>query len=57
MLPPFIIEEIRKREVERQRRGRERPRLEVPLPPRRAPEPRPAERPDDETGVAIIDVL
>lgn len=55
MLPPFIIEEIRKREVERQRRTREQPRLEVPVPPRRPNEPKP--RTEEDERVVIIDVL
>lgn len=60
MLPPFIIEQIRKREqdAEEQRRDAERPRLEIPLdyprPPRR-------ERDDDvdgerDRGVVILDL-
>jgi hypothetical protein len=56
MLPPFIIEEIRKREAERKRLD-EQPRLELPL-----DRPRPAivseERDKDNgPGVVIIDVL
>lgn len=38
MLPAFIIEEIRKREMERARRD-ERPRVEVPLDPPGSPMP------------------
>ncbi len=57
MLPPFIIEEIRRREVER-KRADDRPRLELPL-----DRPRPAvvsderEKDSDRPGVLIIDVL
>ncbi len=56
MLPPFIIEQIRRRE-EQERVRPEQPRLEVPLDPplpRRAPQ-----APDDraERGVIIIDLM
>ncbi len=57
MLPPFIIEQIRKREEEERRRKDERPALELPLD---API-YPAKRRDDkqeedpERGVVIID--
>jgi hypothetical protein len=57
MLPPFIIEEIRKREAER-KRADDRPRLELPL-----DRPRPVivseerEKESDRPGVVIIDVL
>lgn len=54
MLPPFIIEQIRKREEDDVRR---QPVLELPLP---APEPENAERHRDdepERGVVIIDLL
>ena len=61
MLPPFIIDQIRRREEEeRRRRENERPRLELPVDvhhPARRPQPdaeedeRPAER-----GVIILDL-
>ncbi|MGD0674176.1 MAG: hypothetical protein ABSC94_02080 [Polyangiaceae bacterium] len=55
MLPPFIIEQIRRRE-EQERARPEQPRLEIPLeaPARRSPQP-----PDDkgERGVVIIDLM
>jgi len=56
MLPPFIIEEIRKREADRKRRD-EQPRLELPL-----DRPRPAIVSDDRDkdqgpGMLIIEVL
>ena len=55
MLPPFIIEEIRRRENE-QRRRYEQPQVELPLPaaiptPGKAPK-----RDDDDRGVIIIDL-
>ncbi|MCC6556799.1 MAG: hypothetical protein IT372_27905 [Polyangiaceae bacterium] len=59
MLPPFIIEQIRQREEEKNRSRREesRPRLELPLDrypaPRRAPE---AEEDDPNRGVIILDL-
>ena len=55
MLPPFIIDQIRQRELEeRRRREREQPLLELPeeARPRR-------EQPDDdgsERGVVILDL-
>jgi hypothetical protein len=54
MLPPFIIEQIRKRESEEARR--EQPHLELPLEPlRRRPPPEPK---DDEAprGVIILEL-
>jgi hypothetical protein len=57
MLPPFIIEEIRRREADR-KRADDRPRLELPL-----DRPRPAvvseerEKESERPGVVIIDVL
>lgn len=55
MLPPFIIEQIRKREEE-QERVQHQPQLELPMPhPRPGREPRAEEEP--ERGVVIIDVL
>jgi len=56
MLPPFIIEQIRRRESEDQARY-EQPQLELPVPP-----PRPRKQPDapkdDEgsRGVIILDL-
>jgi hypothetical protein len=58
MLPPFIIEEIRRREAERQRAD-DRPRLELPLerprPPAVVSDDR--DKDSDRPGVLIIDVL
>lgn len=55
MLPPFIIEQIRKRE-EKERGHEEQPRLELPLHPP-GPRPRSAPREDDENrGVVIVDL-
>jgi hypothetical protein len=55
MLPPFIIEQIRKREEEK-RRDDERPALRIPLDdvPPLMPEPHTDE--DDSRGVVVIDL-
>ncbi len=53
MLPPFIIEQIRKREEEA-KRGYEQPQLEIP---RDVPRPRPQVEGDEEPverGVVIV---
>lgn len=56
MLPPFIIEQIRKREQEQRRPVREHV-VELPLPtPGRPREPRPGEEESDR-GVVIIDLV
>ena len=54
MLPPFIIEQIRKREEEERARY-EQPRLDLPID---RPPPRPQEPADDEAnrGVVILDL-
>ena len=58
MLPPFIIEQIRKREQEeRDRRAEQQPRVEVPVEPLGRPEPGDAD--DDgepDRGVTIVQV-
>jgi hypothetical protein len=53
MLPPFIIEQIRKREKEEREHQAEQPRLELPLERRRRPD-----APDEEAdrGVVIVDL-
>ena len=55
MLPPFIIEQIRKREEEEEARY-EQPRLEIPVAPSRPPR---KETPDEEAnrGVIVVDLL
>lgn len=57
MLPPFIIDQIRRREEEeRNRREHDRPRLELPVDAYHpAPEPVPEER-DEERGIIILDL-
>lgn len=61
MLPPFIIEQIRRREDDERRRIRDdeqRPRLEIPTPmtpkPRRTVEE--GEEDDENRGVIILDL-
>lgn len=60
MLPPFIIDQIRRREEEEQRRRDEQqPRLELPvdaIPPRRPPEKDRDDEDDRERGVIILDL-
>ena len=58
MLPPFIIDQIRKREEEELRKSDERPVLEIPMP--YAPEPRRRPQSEEEPkdrGVVVIDLL
>jgi hypothetical protein len=54
MLPPFIIEQIRKREEEERARY-EQPQLDLPI---ERPRPRPAEPAEEEAnrGVVILDL-
>jgi hypothetical protein len=55
MLPPFIIEQIRRRE-EQERARHEQPRLEIPVD---RPAPRAPQTPEQtgERGVVIIDLM
>ena len=55
MLPPFIIEQIRRRE-EQERARYEQPRLEVPID---VPVPRSPHKPEEtgERGVIVIDLM
>jgi hypothetical protein len=54
MLPPFIIEQIRKREKDERERRDDRPQLDLPLEDLRRPE-----RNEDEVnrGVVIVDLM
>jgi hypothetical protein len=56
MLDAFIIEEIKRRE--RARQERERPAIELPVPPAEAPARRRSDEEDDKPprGVVIIDL-
>jgi hypothetical protein len=60
MLPPFIIDQIRRREEEERRRiERDQPRVELPLDAYRpAPQRQrdPDEQDDPERGVVILDL-
>jgi hypothetical protein len=55
VLPPFIIDQIRRREEEERRRQFEQPRLELP---EEAKRPTPERREDEhaERGVVILDL-
>lgn len=52
MLPPFIIEKIRRREEDEARRE-QRPFIELPVPP---PRPREVETEEANRGVIVIDL-
>jgi hypothetical protein len=56
MLPPFIIEQIRRREEEQERARHEQPQLEIPA---QRPVPRAPQVPEEqgERGVIIIDLM
>ncbi|MFO0562123.1 MAG: hypothetical protein U0269_29180 [Polyangiales bacterium] len=56
MLPPFIIEQIRRREEEQRRHRVEQPVLELPLPSNMPMPSKPAQDKDDEGGVVIVDL-
>ena len=58
MLPPFIIEQIRRRE-EQERARHEQPRLEIPVdrPAPRAPQPPQSPEEKGDRGVVIIDLM
>lgn len=55
MLPPFIIEQIRKREQEEQARY-EQPQLEIPQPRPRPATPQQAPEDEPNRGVIILDI-
>lgn len=58
MLPPFIIEQIRRREEE-ERARQEQPQLEIPADRPAAPRPSAPSAPEEkgERGVVIIDLM
>jgi hypothetical protein len=56
MLPPFIIEQIRRREEEQERARHEQPQLEIPV-DRRPPRTPPAGEDQADRGVVIIDLM
>jgi hypothetical protein len=54
MLPPFIIEQIRKREDEERARHEQQPQLELPI---ERPRPRAPTAPEEEKrGVIIVEL-
>ena len=54
MLDAFIIEELKRREQERERKDSERPSIQIPLPePSQAPQQSEEDKP--QRGVIIID--
>ncbi len=55
MLPPYIIEQIRRREEE-QRQHYEQPRVELPMPSNMPRPAAPDTTDDDQHGVVIIDL-
>ncbi len=57
MLPPFIIEQIRKREIEERRRGvYHQPTVELPLPLPAPPTKREVIQEPEERGVVVIEL-
>ncbi len=56
MLPPIIIDQIKKREEEERRRREQRPFIQVPEPLPGRPRPSTDEN-ESERGVVIIDVI
>lgn len=56
MLPPFIIEQIRKREEEERKRG-DQPIIQLPLPDIEPDAPRIHVEEEPERGVVIIDLM
>jgi hypothetical protein len=56
MLPPEILDELRRRDVKRRSNEAPQPMLELPLPP--PPPPRKApEHEESERGVVVIDLF
>ena len=53
MIPPHIIEEIRRIESEKRRRPEQQPQIELPLPYRKSKPP--VEK--SERGIAVIDLM
>ncbi len=57
MLPPFIIEQIRRREAEERKRSEAtQPRLELPLDDMVRPAPEADDDADSNRGVIVIDL-
>lgn len=56
MLPPFIIEQIRRRE-EKERQSYEQPRLELPMIPQSPARKEKEEAEEVERGVIVVELL
>lgn len=56
VLPPFIIEQIRRREEREKAQREEQPRLELPLERPRPVRSRDDDEPDPDRGVLIVDL-
>jgi hypothetical protein len=56
MLPPFIIDQIRRREEQQKRRREQQPTLELPLEPHPAQRQEDADEDDRDRGVLIVDL-
>ena len=56
MLPPFIIEQIRRREEEQRRHYEEQPQIELPNPSNYPRPTAPERQDDDDNRVVIIDL-
>ena len=59
MLPPFIIEQIRRREEEERKRNEQQPRLELPLDRGERRQREQAQEHEDDVGrgVIVVDLL
>ncbi len=58
MLPPYIIEQIRKREDEERRKSdARRPVLQLPMPAGRPQKPAPESADEGGRGIVVIDLL
>ncbi|MDP3273650.1 MAG: hypothetical protein Q8Q09_00540 [Deltaproteobacteria bacterium] len=56
MLPPFIIEQIRRREEQQRQQQMEQPVLELPLPSNYPKQPKPAIEEEEPNRVVIVDL-
>ncbi len=57
MLPPFIIEQIRRREEDQRHRVHDQPQVELPVPSNYPLPAGPERTDDDDRGVVIIDLI
>ncbi|MFW5924910.1 MAG: hypothetical protein ACOCV4_02025 [Myxococcota bacterium] len=57
MLPPLIIEQIRKREEEDRSRREQQPAIELPVPPSRRPVEDSQGDGESNRGIVIIDLM